>query len=185
MASLNRVMLIGNITRDPSSKQLPGGTSVCEFGLAMNRRFKTSAGEEREEVLFVDCSAWGKQGETIQQYCTKGKPLFIEGRLKLDTWDDKQGGGKRSKITVVVENFQFLGAPGGGGDDRQQHPPDTAISARNVGRESDRRSSASGNRLSTTNRRSRKPTYLFDARVSLGRASARARCGRYCGPRHL
>jgi single-strand DNA-binding protein len=125
MASLNRVMLIGNITRDPSSKQLPGGTSVCEFGLAMNRRFKTSAGEEREEVLFVDCSAWGKQGETIQQYCTKGKPLFIEGRLKLDTWDDKNGGGKRSKISVVVENFQFLGAPGGGGDDRQQHPPDT------------------------------------------------------------
>jgi single-strand DNA-binding protein len=166
MASLNRVMLIGNITRDPSSKQLPGGTSVCEFGLAMNRRFKTSAGEEREEVVFVDCSAWGKQGEVIQQYCTKGKPLFIEGRLKLDTWDDKQGGGKRSKISVVVENFQFLGAPGGG-------------------RESDRRSSASGNRLSTTNRRSRKPTYLFDARVSLGRASARARCGRYCGPRHL
>jgi single-strand DNA-binding protein len=125
MASLNRVMLIGNITRDPSSKQLPGGTSVCEFGLAMNRRFKTSAGEEREEVLFVDCSAWGKQGETIQQYCTKGKPLFIEGRLKLDTWDDKNGGGKRSKISVVVDNFQFLGAPGGGGDDRQQHPPDT------------------------------------------------------------
>jgi single-strand DNA-binding protein len=112
MPSVNRVILIGNLTRDPQTKQLPGGSgaSVCEFGLAMNRRFRTQAGEEREEVCFIDCAAFGKTGEVIQQYCTRGKPLFVEGRLRYDTWDDKSGGGKRTKLSVIVENFQFLGS---------------------------------------------------------------------------
>jgi single-strand DNA-binding protein len=123
MPSFNRVMLIGNLTRDPQSKQLPSNTTVCEFGLAMDRRYKTAAGEEREEVCFVDCAAFGRQAEVIQEYCQKGKALMVEGRLKHDQWEDKQGG-KRSKLSVVVENFQFLGAPGGSseGDSSDQRP---------------------------------------------------------------
>ena len=126
MASFNKVFLMGNLTRDPQLRYLPNSqTAVVEFGIASNRRYKTSSGEDREEVLFMDCTAWGRQAEVINQYCTKGKPIFIEGHLKLDTWEDKNGGGKRSKVGVVVENFQFLGgrdenqgggsAPGGGG----------------------------------------------------------------------
>ena len=109
MASYNKVFLMGNLTRDPQVKHLPSQMVVAEFGLAVNRRYKTATGEDKEEVAFVDCTAFGRQAETISQYCTKGKPIFVEGRLKFDTWDDKQGGGKRSKLTVVVENFQFLG----------------------------------------------------------------------------
>jgi single-strand DNA-binding protein len=119
MASFNRVILLGNLTRDPQLKYLPSQTAVAEFGLAMNRKFRTQQGEDREEVTFVDCAAFAKTGELINQYFTKGKPIFIEGRLKYDSWEDKQGGGKRSKLTVVVENFQFVGgrdgAGGGGG----------------------------------------------------------------------
>src|SRR5437763_12199096 len=115
MASFNKVLLMGNLTRDPQLKYLPSQTAVAEFGLACNRRFKTQTGEDREEVTFVDCTAFGKQAEVINQYCTKGKPLFIEGRLKFDSWEDKQGGGKRSKLTVVIENFQFIGSRDGGG----------------------------------------------------------------------
>jgi single-strand DNA-binding protein len=107
-------MLIGNLTRDPDLKYTPGNQAVCEIGLAVNRKYRTKEGEDREETTFVDCEAWGKQAEVLKQYMTKGKPLFIEGRLKLDTWEDKDGG-KRSKMRVVIENFQFLGAAGGGG----------------------------------------------------------------------
>jgi len=114
MASFNRVMLLGNLTRDPQLKFLPSQTPVAEFGLAMNRKFRTAQGEDREEVTFVDCSAFGRQAEVINQYCAKGKQIFIEGRLKLDTWEDKQGGGKRSKLSVVVENFTLLGGRDGG-----------------------------------------------------------------------
>jgi single-strand DNA-binding protein len=126
MASVNRVTLIGNLTRDPQLKYLPSQTAVVEFGLAMNRRFKAANGEDREEATFVDCSAFGKMAETINQYCQKGKLLYVEGRLKYDQWEDKQGGGKRSKLSVVIENFQFLGGRegggggGGGGGGRQQ-----------------------------------------------------------------
>src|SRR5215213_1059550 len=120
MASFNKVLLMGNLTRDPQLKYLPSSnTAVAEFGLACNRKFRTAQGEDREEVTFVDVTAFGKQAEVLNQYMTKGKPIFIEGRLKYDTWEDKQGGGKRSKLTVVVENFQFVGgrddAGGGGG----------------------------------------------------------------------
>jgi single-strand DNA-binding protein len=118
MASYNRVTLIGNLTRDPQMKFLPSQMAVTEFGLAMNRKFRTASGEDREEVTFVDITAFGKQAEVLNQYCTKGKLIFIEGRLKFDSWEDKNGGGKRNKLSVVVENFQFLGSregAGGGG----------------------------------------------------------------------
>lgn len=115
MANVNRVILIGNLTRDPQLKFLPSQTAVVDFGLAMNRKFKTAQGEDREEVCFVDCTAFARQAEVINEYCRKGKQIYIEGRLKLDEWEDKQGGGKRSKLKVVVENFQFLGGREGGG----------------------------------------------------------------------
>src|SRR6476659_3700030 len=114
MASFNQVILLGNLTRDPQLKYLPSQTPLVEFGLACNRRFKTQSGEDREEVLFVDVSAFGKQAEIINQYCQKGRPLLVEGRLKYDTWEDKQGGGKRSKHSVVIDNFQLLGGRDGG-----------------------------------------------------------------------
>jgi single-strand DNA-binding protein len=118
MASFNKVILLGNLTRDPQLRYTPSQTAVVDFGIACNRKFRTQSGEDREEVVFVDCTAWGRQAEVINQYCTKGRPLFVEGRLKLDTWEDKQGGGKRSKMTVVIENFQLLGSAGGAGGGR-------------------------------------------------------------------
>jgi len=115
MASFNKVLLMGNLTRDPQLKYLPSQTAVVEFGVACNRKFRTANGEDREEVTFVDVTSFGKQAEVINQYFQKGKPIFIEGRLKYDQWEDKQGGGKRSKLTVVVDNFQFIGGRDGGG----------------------------------------------------------------------
>ena len=109
MPSFNKIMMIGNLTRDPTSKTLPSNTTVTEFGIACNRKFKTAAGEEREDVCFVDCEAFGKLGDTIAKFCQKGKPLFVEGRLHYSSWQDQQGG-KRSKISIVVEGFQFLGS---------------------------------------------------------------------------
>src|SRR4051812_214773 len=109
MPSVNKVILIGNLTRDPQSRQVPTQSMVTEFGLAMNRKFKGQDGEDREEVCFVDCAAFGRQAEVIQKYCKKGKSLYVEGRLRYDSWEDKNGHGKRSKLSVVVENFQFLG----------------------------------------------------------------------------
>ncbi len=114
MASYNKVLLLGNLTRDPELRVTPKGTPVCQFGLAVNRQFKDESGQMREEVTFVDLEAWGKQAETIAKYLTKGRPLFVEGRLKLDQWDDKTSGQKRSKLKVVLENFQFLGGREGG-----------------------------------------------------------------------
>jgi single-strand DNA-binding protein len=122
MANVNKVILIGNLTRDPQLKYLPSQMAVTEFALAINHKYKTAAGEQRDEVCFIECTAFGKTGETINQYCQKGRQLYVEGRLKFDTWEGKNGGGKRSRHTVVVDNFQFLGsrdgAPGGdaGGD---------------------------------------------------------------------
>jgi single-strand DNA-binding protein len=132
MANVNKVILIGNLTRDPQLKYLPSQTAVVEFGLAVNRKFKAASGEDREEVCFVECSAFGRTAEIINQYCQKGKQIYIDGRLKYDSWEDKQGGGKRSKLLVVVENMQLLGgrdggggAPGGGGgyEEDQSRPP--------------------------------------------------------------
>lgn len=109
MSSFNKVLLMGNLTRDPQVKHLPSNVIVAEFGLATSRRYRSAAGEDRDETTFVDCTAFGRQAEVISQFCRKGKPVFIEGRLKYDSWEDKQTGGRRSKLTVVVENFQFVG----------------------------------------------------------------------------
>lgn len=107
--NFNLVILGGNIVRDPETKQLGSGTVVCETAIAVNRKFKTAGGEEREEVTFVDLTAFGKTGEAIAKYFTKGKPILIQGRMKQDVWEAKDGGGKRSKISVIVEEFQFVG----------------------------------------------------------------------------
>ncbi|HWA28689.1 MAG TPA: single-stranded DNA-binding protein [Lacunisphaera sp.] len=119
MANLNKVMLIGNLTRDPELRVTPKGTAICTFSIAVNRKFKDDSGGEREEVTYVDIEAWGKSGENISKYCTKGRPLFVEGRLRLDQWEDKNTKEKRSRMKVVLENFQFLGGgrgEGGGGE---------------------------------------------------------------------
>ncbi len=113
--SFNKVLLMGNLTRDVEIRHTSGNTAVGNFGLAVNRRFKTQSGEQREEVTFVDCEAWGRTAEVMSQYLGKGRSVFIEGRLKLDQWEDKNGGGKRSKLSVVVENFQFVDSNQGGG----------------------------------------------------------------------
>lgn len=107
MASFNKVILIGNLTRDPELKYLPKGTAVCNLSMAVNRRWKTEAGEDREDVYFADCKAFGKQAETISQYVKKGHPLMIEGRLTREEWEDKSGG-KKSATRIMIESFQFL-----------------------------------------------------------------------------
>ena len=113
MASYNKVLLMGNLTRDIELKSTASGQSVANLGLAVNRRFRTQDGDNREEVTYVDCEAWGRQAEVMHQYLAKGRPVFIEGRLKLDQWQD-QNGQNRSKMRVVVENFQFIDSRGGG-----------------------------------------------------------------------
>ncbi|HKQ47872.1 MAG TPA: single-stranded DNA-binding protein [Phycisphaerae bacterium] len=113
MANFNKVILAGNLTRDPQLSYLPSNTPVCEFGMAINRKWKGQDGQSREDVCFVDMRAYGRQAETLNQYMNKGKPLMVEGRLKYDQWQGKEGE-KRSKLYVVVENFQFIGAPSGG-----------------------------------------------------------------------
>jgi single-strand DNA-binding protein len=115
MASYNKVLLMGNLTRDPQLKYLPSQTAVVDFGLACNRKYKTQSGEQKEEVTFVDCSAFGRTAEVINEYFKKGKPIFIEGRLRYEQWEDKQGGGKRSRLSVHIDNFQFIGGREGGG----------------------------------------------------------------------
>ncbi|MDX2187754.1 MAG: single-stranded DNA-binding protein [Opitutaceae bacterium] len=119
MASFNQVILVGNLTRDPEIRVTPKGTSICAFGLAVNRTWRDESGQDREEVTFVDVEAWGKQAEIIHKYLTKGSQALVQGRLKLDQWEDKQSGQKRSKLKVVLENVQFLGSPQGGGGQNQ------------------------------------------------------------------
>ena len=114
MPALNKVLLMGNLTRDPELRVTPKGTPICQFSLAINRTFKMESGETREEVTYIDIEAWGKQGETIAKYVTKGRPLYVEGRLRLDQWEDKTSKEKRSRMKVVLENFQFLGDGRGG-----------------------------------------------------------------------
>ena len=109
MASFNKVILVGNLTRDPELRYTPKGMAIAKIGLAVNRVWKNEAGESKEEVTFVDLDAFGRQAETLAQYMKKGSPLLVEGRLRLDQWDDKQTGQKRSRLGVVVEGFQFLG----------------------------------------------------------------------------
>lgn len=113
MPNLNKVLLIGNLTRDPELRVTPKGTSICQFSLAINREFKLESGEKREEVLYVDVEAWGKGAEIVAKYCAKGRPLYVEGRLRLDQWEDKNTKEKRSRMKVVMEQFQFLGGKDG------------------------------------------------------------------------
>jgi single-strand DNA-binding protein len=119
MASFNKVILLGNLTRDPEMRTTNSGNSICKLGVAMTRITRGGDGESREEVVFVDVDAYGKQAEVIGRYFSKGKPIFIEGRLRLDQWESASGE-KRSKLTVVLEGFQFVGSArsddDGGGD---------------------------------------------------------------------
>src|SRR6186713_1371977 len=116
MASYNKVILMGNLTRNPELRFTANNMAICKFGLAVNRRFKDGAsGEWKEEPTFVDITIFGARAEPFARYHTKGKPAFIEGSLRLDTWDDKNGGGKRSKLYVVADNWEFVGPGGGGG----------------------------------------------------------------------
>ncbi len=115
MPNFNKCYLMGNLTRDIELRHTSGNQAVANLGLAINRRWKSADGQDREEVTYVDCEAWGRTAETLAKYLQKGRPVFIEGRLKLDTWEDKEGK-KQSKIRVVVEGFQFIDSrPGGGG----------------------------------------------------------------------
>jgi len=138
MANLNKVMLIGNLTRDPELRHTPKGTAVSEISMAINRVWNNDQGQKQEETTFVEVTLWGRQAELAQQYLTKGRPVYIEGRLNLDTWDDKETGKKRSKLRVIGENMQFLssgtgaGGTGGGSSERSSQastPPQRSNSA--------------------------------------------------------
>jgi single-strand DNA-binding protein len=115
MASFNKVILLGNLTRDPEVRYTPKGSAVTDLGIAVNRQYTLENGEKREEVTFVDVTFWGRTAEVAGEYLKKGRPIFIEGRLQLDTWDDKQSGQKRSKLKVIGETMQMLGGPRSGG----------------------------------------------------------------------
>jgi|SRR5579871_4013712 len=130
MASYNKVLLMGNLTRDPEVRYTPKGTAIAAIGLAVNRRWTTETGEQKEEVTFVDVEVWGRQAETVGQYLSKGKPVFVEGRLKLDSWEDKESGQKKSKMKVVCERFQFIGGPSGKAEFKDQEPSEGGAPAR-------------------------------------------------------
>src|SRR4029077_8844671 len=125
MANFNKVMLMGNLTRDPEIRYTPKGTAVAEIGLAINRYFSGENGEKREETTFVDVTLWGRTAEIAGEYLKKGRPVFIEGRLQLDSWEDKQSGQKRSKLKIVGEEMQLIGprsdGGGGGGGGEREH----------------------------------------------------------------
>ena len=125
MANFNKVILAGNMTRDPELRYTPSGKAIAKFGLAINRNWTTETGEKKEEVTFVDVDAFGRQAEVISQYLKKGRPVLVEGRLRLDQWDDKQTGQKRSRLGVVLESFSFLDsgrAEGAGGAPEAPRP---------------------------------------------------------------
>lgn len=133
MASFNRVILVGNLTRDIELKYTPGGTGVTDIGMAVNDRRKNGNGEWVDEVTFVDVTLWGRTAEVASEYLTKGAPILVEGRLKLDTWETD--GQKRSKLRVVCERMQMLGGNAGGGGSRQR-PPESMATGGNETRES-------------------------------------------------
>ena len=124
MANFNKVILAGNLTRDPELRYTPKGTAICQIGLAINRNYNTDSGEKKEEVTFVDVEAWARTAEVIAQYLKKGRPILIEGRLKLDQWEDKQTNQKRSRLKVVCESFQFLDS---GGQRAEGEVPATSV----------------------------------------------------------
>jgi single-strand DNA-binding protein len=136
MTGFNKVILAGNLTRDPELRYTPSGTAIAKFGLAINRKWKDQSGETKEEVTFVDVDAFGKQAETIGNYLKKGRPILVEGRLKLDQWDDKQTQQKRSRLGVVLESFTFLDSGDRNDSEPQEQsaPAGRAPSARPQGR---------------------------------------------------
>ena len=125
MASYNKVILMGNLTRDPELKRTSTDMAVAQIGIAVNRKYKDREGNQKEETTFVDCEAWGKTAETMAKYLSKGRPVFVEGRLKLDQWQDKDGS-NRSKLRVVIESFQFIDSRGG---QSSTPPQETATTA--------------------------------------------------------
>jgi single-strand DNA-binding protein len=125
MPSYNKIILMGNLTRDPQLTYLPSNTPVTEIGMAVNRRFKKQDGSQGEEVLFIDCRAFGRTAEVINQYFKKGEPILVEGRLQLDQWTDKEGG-KRSKHRVHIDSFEFVSTRGSGGSSPAGDEPDHA-----------------------------------------------------------
>lgn len=138
MANLNKVMLIGNLTRDPELRYTPKGTAVTDLALAINRVWSNDQGQKQEETTFVDVTFWGRQAEIAQQYLAKGRGVYIEGRLQMDTWDDKETGKKRSRLKIHGENLQFLpdgrstpgsgSANGGNGGGYSSRPPQSSRS---------------------------------------------------------
>jgi single-strand DNA-binding protein len=114
MANFNKVILVGNLTRDPELRYTPKGMAIAKVGLAINRNWTSESGEKKEEVTFVDVDIFGRTAENVAQYMKKGRPILVEGRLRLDQWDDKQTGQKRSRLGVVAETVQFLGSASGG-----------------------------------------------------------------------
>jgi len=127
MASFNKVILAGNLTRDPELRYTPKGTAIARITLAVNRTYTAEGGEKKEEVSFVDVDVWGRQAEVIAQYMKKGRPLLVEGRLKQDTWEDKNTKQKQSKLKVVLEGFSFIdsgrGGEGGGAAEAPRSRP--------------------------------------------------------------
>ena len=131
MANVNKVILIGNVTRDPEVKFTSKGSAVTDIGLAINRNYTLDNGEKREETTFVDVELWGRLAEIAGEYAKKGRPLYVEGRLRMDTWEDKASGQKRSRMKVVGENLQLLGGrtegggsrPAGGGEHESHEAP--------------------------------------------------------------
>ena len=134
MANYNKVILIGNLTRDPQLRYTPSQVAVCDFGLAVNRRWSGQDGQQREETCFVNCTAWRRDAETIQKYMSKGQPLLVEGRLTYSQWDGPDGK-KRSKLEVTVERFQFLGGPRGAAQGAAAAPPQGAERQQTSGQE--------------------------------------------------
>ena len=130
MASLNKVMLIGNLTQDPELRRIPSGTAVSTLRMALNESFQNKSGEKVERTVFLDVDVWDRQAETCQQYLSKGSPVLIEGRLQMDTWDDKETGQKRSRLKVRAERVQFLsGSRREGGDMRDTAPGPASAAA--------------------------------------------------------
>jgi single-strand DNA-binding protein len=133
MANFNKVILAGNLTRDPELRYTPNGKAIAKFGLAINRTWTTDTGEKKEEATFVDIDSFGRQAEVISQYLKKGRPVLVEGRLKLDQWDDKQTGQKRSRLGVVLESFSFLdsgrGGDGGGAEAPRPRPASAPVAS--------------------------------------------------------
>ena len=158
MASLNKVMLIGNVTRDPEIKYTPKGSAVADVGLAINRTYTNQGGEKVEEVTYVDVELWGRLAEIANEYAKKGRSIFVEGRLRIDSWEDKQSGQKRNRLKVVGEGMQLLGSrpggsSGGGSADFEGETPPQSLPVQPP------RGLSSPNRLTTI--------FLFDIRGSL------------------